>query len=426
MSTNSTLFSEAAEVLVGGVNSPVRSFKAVGGTPIFFKSAKGAHLQDNDGKQYIDYIGSWGPMITGHCNDKIVSALQECCQHAISFGAPTTLETKLALKIRQHMPMMEKVRFVSSGTEATMTAIRLARGYTGRDKILKFAGHYHGHADALLVEAGSGALTLGIPSSPGIPKAYAEKTLVGEFNNLDSITKLFNEHGNQIAAVILEPITGNMNMVFPNDDFMQQLRTLCNEHGSLLIFDEVMTGFRVALNGATSLMPVKPDLITLGKVIGGGMPVGALGGHTQVMQHLAPEGPVYQAGTLSGNPMAMTAGLATISQIEQPGFFTALDEKRQLLTQGLIVLAQRHRIPFAMHGQGGMFGFVFADKTPKTFNDVKKANQKHFKLFFHAMLDAGIYLAPSPFEAGFISSAHTTDDINATLSAADKALSILH
>ncbi len=426
MSASADLFQHAQKVIPGGVNSPVRAFGSVGGTPKFVSRAKGSRLWDADNKEYIDYIGSWGPMLLGHAHPEVIQAVQEAAAHGLSFGAPTALETRMAELICQAVPSIQKVRMVSSGTEATMSAIRLARGFTGRDNIVKFEGCYHGHSDALLVKAGSGALTLGVPSSPGVPAAFTQHTLTLPFNDADALKALFREKGDSLACVIIEPIAGNMNFVEPLPGYLQTLRELCTEHGCVLIFDEVMTGFRVALGGAQAHYQVTPDLTTLGKVIGGGMPVGAFGGRTDIMNHIAPEGPVYQAGTLSGNPIAMTAGIKTLELLNAPGFHEQLNEKSAALMQGLQTAADKHGIALTTAHAGGMFGLFFTDeKTVSHFDQVMACNTEQFNAFFHAMLEAGIYLAPSSFEAGFISAAHSDEDIAATVAAADAAFQSL-
>lgn len=425
--TNSTaLFSRAQAVIPGGVNSPVRAFKGVGGTPVFIQKAQGAYIYDTDDKQYIDYVGSWGPMILGHNHPTILNAVLKAASNGLSFGAPTPSEIDLAELVCEIVPSIEMVRMVSSGTEATMTAIRLARGYTGRDKILKFEGCYHGHSDSLLVKAGSGALTLGQPSSPGVPEDFAKHTLTAEYNNLDSVKKHFAEFPDSIACVIIEPVAGNMNCIPPKTGFLQGLRELCDQYGALLIIDEVMTGFRVALAGAQSYYGVTPDLTTLGKVIGGGMPVGAVGGQKAVMEYLAPTGPVYQAGTLSGNPIAMAAGLACLTELKKSGNEQQLAEKTEKLCLGLKALAEKHHIPFVVNYVGGMFGIFFTEQKEVTsYAEVMKCDTEKFKVFFHKMLDLGVYLAPSAFEAGFMSLAHTDEDIAKTLEAADIAFAAL-
>jgi len=396
-----SLFTNAQEFIAGGVNSPVRAFAGVGGEPVFFKSAKGAYLESEDGRRFIDYVGSWGPMILGHGHPAVIDAVIETAKQGLSFGAPCVLETRIAEKICTLVPSIEKVRMVSSGTEATMSALRLARGHTGRDKIIKFEGCYHGHSDSLLIKAGSGALTLGVPSSPGVPAGLAQHTITLPYNDLDALDTVFAEIGEQVACVIVEPIAGNMNMVPPVPGFHEKLRKLCTASGTILIFDEVMTGFRVAKGGAQSIFGITPDLTTLGKIVGGGMPAAAFGGRADIMASLAPDGPVYQAGTLSGNPVAMAAGLATLEQIDAPGFYESLTAKTQQLVSGLATAA-------ADAGVG-----------------VAAADVERFKQFFHGMLDAGVYLAPSAFEAGFVSAAHGDDEINATIDAATKVISTL-
>jgi glutamate-1-semialdehyde 2,1-aminomutase len=422
MSRSHQLYEAAQKIIPGGVNSPVRAFNGVGGGPLFIQSAKGPYLMDVDNKQYIDYVGSWGPMVAGHSHPHILNAVTKAIQQGLSFGAPTELEIELAEKIRALMPSMERVRMVNSGTEATMSAIRLARGFTKRDKIIKFEGCYHGHADALLVSAGSGALTMGVPSSAGVPASFVEHTMVAEFNSLPSVKDLFQKWGHDIAAVIVEPIAGNMNCVLPHADFLKGLRTLCDAYQSVLIFDEVMTGFRVAEGGAQALYNVRPDLTTLGKIIGGGMPVGAFGGRLEIMNCLAPLGPVYQAGTLSGNPIAMTAGIASLELISEPHFYKELSDKTAQLVQGLTEAANAAKVPFLMTSVCGMFGLYFTEQEAiHTFADVKKCDVKRFQRFFHEMLQLGIYLAPSAYEAGFISTAHDADVINKTIAAAQIA-----
>jgi glutamate-1-semialdehyde 2,1-aminomutase len=423
MSRSSDLFHQAQQLIPGGVNSPVRAFKGVGGEPIFFKKGQGAYLFDVDDGQYIDYVGSWGPLILGHCHPAVIAAVSAVLNSGMTFGAPTELEVQLAAKICSLLPNMDKVRMVNSGTEATMTAIRLARGFTQRNKFIKFNGCYHGHSDSLLVKAGSGLLTLGIPSTPGIPASITEHTLTANFNDLDEVAALFAKYPDDIAAIILEPAAGNMGFVLPKPDFLRGLRALCDQYKAVLIFDEVMTGFRVGLTGMQGLQGVAPDLTTLGKVIGGGMPVGALGGRAEIMSYLAPEGPVYQAGTLSGNPLAMAAGLATLSEIEKPGFFEALSATTQSLTQVLSEVAQIHGVPFWADSLGGMFGFCFTEKQEiNNYADVAASDEHLFKQFYHAMLKEGVYLAPSMYEAGFVSSAHGDEEIQKTQEAADKAL----
>jgi glutamate-1-semialdehyde 2,1-aminomutase len=426
MTRSQTLFSAAQRYIPGGVNSPVRAFRAVGGEPIFFKRAGGAYLYDEDGRRYIDYVGSWGPMIAGHAHPEIVRAVQETAAHGLSFGAPTTLETDLAQRLCGHVPSLELVRLCNSGTEATMSAIRLARGFTGRDRIVKFEGCYHGHSDSLLVKAGSGALTLGVPTSPGVPAEVAAQTLTLTFNDLGGVKETFKVLGEKIACIIVEPVAGNMNCIPPESGFLEGLRAVCDNYGSLLIFDEVMTGFRVALGGAQQRYGVTPDLTTLGKVIGGGMPVGAFGGRREIMEHLAPLGAIYQAGTLSGNPVAMAAGLATLKLVEEPGFFAALERKTQQFTAGLLEAARAVDIPMTTNQVGGMFGFFFTDDSPVTrYAQATACNIERFKAFFHGLLKEGVYLAPSAFEAGFMSSAHTEADIEDTLLAARRVLARL-
>lgn len=423
MNQSSILFQEAQQVIPGGVNSPVRAFKSVGGDPIFFKQGKGAYLIDVDNQSYIDYVGSWGPLILGHAHPQVLKRVQETMALGMTFGAPTEIEIQMARKICQLMPSIEKVRMVNSGTEATMTAIRLARAVTGRQKIIKFAGCYHGHSDALLVKAGSGLLTFGVPSTPGVPEPLAHNTLTVPYNDLESLRILFEKYGEDIAGMIVEPIAGNMGMVLPKPGYLAGLRQICDEYQAIFILDEVMTGFRVALGGAQSIYQVVPDLTTLGKIIGGGMPVGAIGGKSWIMDHLSPVGPVYQAGTLSGNPMAMSAGLATLELIEAPGFYEQLSERTAALVSGMKEIANRFSIPMQICYQGGMFGFCFTDHHPiRRFEDVATGDEALFKRFFHRMLKSGVYLAPSMYEAGFVSAAHTTADIEKTLSAVEQAL----
>ena len=419
-------FEEARKFIAGGVNSPVRAFAGVGGEPVFIRSAKGAWLETEDDRKLIDYVGSWGPMILGHGHPAVIDAVKSAAENGLSFGAPSLVETRLARKISEMMPSIERVRMVSSGTEATMSAIRLARGFTGRDKIIKFEGCYHGHSDSLLIKAGSGALTLGVPSSPGVPAGLAEHTITLEFNNVENVETAFAELGSDIACVIVEPIAGNMNMVPPVDGFLETLRECCTAAGAILILDEVMTGFRVAPGGAQAVFDVSPDLTTIGKVVGGGLPAAAFGGRADIMASLAPDGPVYQAGTLSGNPLAMAAGLATLNEISKPGFFDALAARTNLLVDGLARIAAESGIPLATEAMGGMFGFVFTDDTPvRRFGQVAAADIDRFRLFFHGMLDHGVYLAPSAFEAGFVSSAHGDDEISQTLDAAQKVFTSL-
>lgn len=426
MTRSAELFHQAQTLIPGGVNSPVRAFKGVGGEPIFFKQGKGAYLLDVDDNEYIDYVGSWGPLILGHCHPKVIDAVTRVLQSGMSFGAPTELEVQLAEKIIALIPSIEKVRMVNSGTEATMTAIRLARGVTNKNKFIKFNGCYHGHSDSLLVKAGSGLLTLGIPSTPGIPASITEHTLTANFNDLEQTAQLFEKFPEDIAAVILEPVAGNMGFVLPEPEFLKGLRQLCDQYKTLLIFDEVMTGFRVGLTGAQGVFGITPDITTLGKVIGGGMPVGAIGGRTEVMSFLAPEGAVYQAGTLSGNPLAMAAGLATLTEIEKPGFFTQLAQTTQALTQALASVATALNIPIFTASLGGMFGFCFTDKKRIIdYADVAASDEALFKKFYHGMLQKGIYFAPSMYEAGFVSSAHGEKEIAKTQMAASEVLSQL-
>jgi len=420
MSRSQQLFEQAQKVIPGGVNSPVRAFTGVGGSPLFIEKADGALITDVDGKDYIDYVGSWGPMILGHNHPEIRQAVIDQAAFGLSFGAPTELEIIMAEKVRSLVPSMEQVRMVSSGTEATMSAIRLARGYTKRDKILKFEGCYHGHADSLLVKAGSGALTLGQPSSPGIPADFAKHTLTATFNDIASVEQLFSEYSEEIACIIVEPVAGNMNCIPPKDNFLQKLRAVCDKFGALLIIDEVMTGFRVALGGAQAYYDVKPDITTLGKVIGGGMPVGAFGGNKAVMQYIAPTGPVYQAGTLSGNPIAMAAGLKSLELLSVEGLHSDLAEKTKQLAEGFKAAAAKHGIPLAINYVGAMFGIFFTDQQEVScFEHVGKCDIARFNKFFHLMLAQGVYLAPSAYEAGFLSTAHGEQEIAATLAAAE-------
>jgi glutamate-1-semialdehyde 2,1-aminomutase len=422
MKTTSSLFQLAQRSIPGGVNSPVRAFKGVGGEPIFIDHAKGAYITDTNGKQYIDYVGSWGPMVLGHSHPDVIEAVKKAADNGLSFGAPTIIETTMAEKVCSLMPSIEKIRMVSSGTEATMSAIRLARGFTGRDNIIKFEGCYHGHSDSLLVKAGSGALTFGVPSSPGVPEALANHTLTLPYNDADAITELLKTKGDSVACIIVEPVAGNMNCIPPEPGFLACLRELSDQYGIVLIFDEVMSGFRVALGGAQQLYAVTPDLTTLGKIIGGGMPVGAFGGRADIMAQLAPDGPVYQAGTLSGNPIAMSAGLATLELISQPNFYENLSQRTLQLLTGLKQLAKAANIPFSTNQVGGMFGLFFSkDEHIRRFDQVMRCDQDRFKQFFHLMLEEGVYLAPSAFEAGFVSAAHNEQDINRTLTAAQAA-----
>lgn len=430
MNRSDTLFSTAQQVIPGGVNSPVRAFKAVGGTPVFFKRAAGAYLFDEDDKQYIDYVLSWGPMILGHAYPPVIDAVREKALDGLSFGAPTELETELAQKVCNIIPNMDKVRFVNSGTEATMSAIRLARGVTGRDKIIKFEGCYHGHSDSLLVKAGSGALTFGVPSSPGVPKSLADHTITLNYNDIEQVQRVFSEIGEEVACVIVEPVAGNMNCVPPVDGFLQTLRSVCDASGALLIFDEVMTGFRVHAQGSQSRFNVDADIITLGKVMGGGMPVGAFGGKQHIMDQIAPLGPVYQAGTLSGNPVAMAAGLANLEGLTADGFYENLFAKTDTLVTGLQARANAAGIPFTTNHVGSMFGFFFLKEASDNqhitnYQQVMSCDIERFNKFFHLMLNAGIYLAPASYEAGFMSIAHSDADIQATLDAAEIAFSQL-
>jgi glutamate-1-semialdehyde 2,1-aminomutase len=413
------LFEEACKYIPGGVNSPVRAFRSVGGEPIFFKKAAGAHTVAADGRRFIDYVGSWGPMILGHAHPQVIKAVQATAADGLSFGAPTELETSLARRVTELMPSIELLRFVSSGTEATMSAIRLARGFTGRDCIVKFEGCYHGHSDSLLIKAGSGALTLGVPTSPGVPKALANYTVTLNYNDADQVREVFRQIGDQIACVIVEPVAGNMNCVPPAAGFLETLRSACNHAGALLIFDEVMTGFRVALGGAQELYGVRPDITTLGKIIGGGMPVGAFGGRRDVMEQLAPLGPIYQAGTLSGNPVAMAAGLATLQLVSVPGFHRRLGLMTDLLVRRLAEAAAGAGIELATNHVCGMFGFFFTNQRAiDAFAKVMACDAQRFKRFFHGMLREGVYFAPSAFETGFLSAAHTEVEIDATIAAA--------
>ena len=426
MSKSTDLYNQSKEFIPGAVNSPVRAFNGVGGTPVFVEKADGAYFTDVDGNQYIDYVGSWGPMVHGHNHPAIRTAVVEAAVNGLSFGAPTEIELTMAKTVCEFIPSIEQVRMVSSGTEATMSAIRLARGYTGRDKLIKFEGCYHGHADCLLVKAGSGALTLGEPTSPGVPADFAKHTLTAEFNNIDSVRELFEANPDEIATVIVEPIPGNMNCIPPNDGFLQQLRELCDQFKAVLIFDEVMCGLRVGPGSAQQLYNVTPDLTTLGKIVGGGMPVGAFGGKKEIMQFLAPAGPVYQAGTLSGNPIAMSAGLASLNLLKQDGFFAPLYTYTKKLVDGLQLLADKHNVPFTTNHIGSMFGLFFTNEKKVThFSQVVNSNQENFKKFFHGMLEQGVYLAPSAFETGFVSAAHNDETLEKTLAAADIAFAKL-
>ena len=418
MNKNKILFEKSEDFIPGGVNSPVRAFGSVGGTPIFFKRGKGSRLIDENDKEYIDYINSWGPMILGHAHPEIIQSVKSTADYSLSFGAPTSRELSMAELIVKLVPSIEQVRLVSSGTEATMSAIRVARGFTKRDEILKFEGCYHGHADSLLVKAGSGALTFGQPSSAGVPADTAKHTHTLEYNNVQALEECFENMGQALACVIIEPVVGNMNLIVPKKEFLKRLRELCTEYDVVLIFDEVMTGFRVALGGAQSLYDVIPDMTTLGKVIGGGLPVGAFGGRKEIMQQLAPLGPVYQAGTLSGNPVAVSAGMKTLELIQQPNFFENLSRTTKSLVDGLIGAAKASNIEFSAQSVGGMFGFYFSSQPPESFDDVMLSDREKFNKFFHLMLEQGIYFGPSAFEAGFVSSAHTDDDINQTIQAA--------
>jgi len=421
------LFVAAQKHIPGGVNSPVRAFKGVGGEPIFFKRGEGAYLWSESDKKYIDYVASWGPAIVGHAHPQVIKAVQETAANGLSFGAPTVTETVMADRLCQLVPSMDMVRMVSSGTEATMSAIRLARGFTGRDKIVKFEGCYHGHSDSLLVKAGSGMLTLGVPSSPGVPAALAEHTITLPYNDSAAVRESFAKVGEQVACIIVEPVAGNMNCIPPVPGFLETLREVCDEYGAVLIFDEVMTGFRVSLGGAQGHYGIKPDMTTLGKVVGGGMPVGAFGGKREVMEKIAPLGPVYQAGTLSGNPVAMAAGLANLDLITQPGFYEELARKTEYLVNGILAESKKAGVPMSENHVGGMFGIFFTEEVKITSygQAVQKCNADRFKLFFHGMLNEGVYLAPSAFEAGFVSAAHTMDDLDSTIAAAGRVLKTL-
>ena len=421
MNKNQSLYEQSKKYIPGGVNSPVRAFNSVGGTPIFFKRGLGSRLWDEEDKEYIDYINSWGPMILGHANDEVLAAVHNTSKSSLSFGAPTSRELDMAAEIVKLVPSIEQVRLVSSGTEATMSAIRVARGFTGRDTIVKFEGCYHGHADALLVKAGSGALTFGQPSSAGVPADVAKHTLTLPYNDSQALEELFRSIGGEVACVIIEPVVGNMNLIIPHQEFLETLRALCTKHGAILIFDEVMTGFRVALGGAQTLFNVIPDMTTLGKVIGGGLPVGAFGGKKEIMQQLAPLGPVYQAGTLSGNPVAVAAGLRTLELIQKPNFFETLSATTKKLVDGLTASAQKRNIDFCARNVGGMFGLYFSKNPPNSFDEIMGSDREKFKIFFHLMLNQGIYFGPSAFEAGFVSAAHSVTDINQTIEAANVA-----
>ncbi len=425
MNNNEQLFARAQKTIPGGVNSPVRAFRSVGGTPRFFVSGAGSRLVDADGKEYIDFVGSWGPAIVGHAHPAVIDAVQRAAAQGLSFGAPTEAEVELAELLCAMLPSLEMVRLVSSGTEATMSAIRLARGFTGRDAIVKFEGCYHGHADSLLVKAGSGLLTFGNPSSGGVPEDFAKHTLVLDYNDIGQLEDTFARAADRIAAVILEPVVGNMNLIQPSPAFIRRLRELCSQHGSLLIYDEVMTGFRVGPQGAQGLHGITPDLTTLGKVIGGGMPVGAFGGRRDVMQHIAPLGPVYQAGTLSGNPVAVAAGLATLKIVGEPGFHDRLGQTAARLVDGLEAAAREAEIAFRAQSVGGMFGIYFRDGLPASYAEVMQSDRERFNRFFHAMLDRGVYLAPSAFEAGFVSAAHSPADIETSVALAREAFAAI-
>tara|TARA_B110000977_G_scaffold34421_1_gene46000 strand:- start:39 stop:1331 length:1293 start_codon:yes stop_codon:yes gene_type:complete len=420
-SKNQILFEKSQQLIPGGVNSPVRAFRSVGGTPIFFKKGLGSKLWDVDGKEYIDYINSWGPMIVGHAHPEVIEAVQAVAANSLSFGAPTGLELEMAETINKLVPSMEQIRLVSSGTEATMSAIRVARGFTGRSKLVKFEGCYHGHADSLLVKAGSGLLTFGEPDSAGVPAEVAANTLTLPYNDVEQLEALFKQSGEELACVIVEPVVGNMNLVKPKEAFLKALRELCTQYGVVLIFDEVMTGFRVHLGGAQALYGIKPDMTTLGKVIGGGLPVGAFGGRKDIMSGLAPLGKVYQAGTLSGNPVAVTAGLKTLELIQAPDFHKNLAAQTKKLVDGLVGAAQKAGVTFSGQSVGGMFGLYFSEACPTSFDEVMASDKTVFNTFFHSMLESGIYLGPSAFEAGFVSAAHTEADIAATIAAAEKA-----
>ena len=417
---NQELFERAQRHIPGGVNSPVRAFRSVGGTPCFFTKCCGSHITDADGKEYLDYVGSWGPLILGHAHPEVVTAVQDAAARGLSFGAPTEREVDMADLLCDLLPSLEMVRLVSSGTEATMSAIRLARGYTGRDLLIKFEGCYHGHSDSLLVKAGSGMLTFGNPSSAGVPADLAKHTLVLDYNDANQLESAFAEHKERIAAVIVEPVAGNMNLIAPRQDFLAAMRRLCTQHGAVLIFDEVMTGFRVGLACAQGYYGITPDLTTLGKVIGGGMPLGAFGGKRDVMQQIAPLGPVYQAGTLSGNPVAVAAGLTTLKLIQAPGFYESLTQKTKILCTGLVEAAKKHGVAFSAQSIGGMFGIYFRRSCPQSYAEVMECDKEAFNRFFHAMLDAGHYFAPSAFEAGFVSAAHSDADIAETIAAAER------
>lgn len=422
MSHFDNLYAEAQKYIPGGVNSPVRAFKQVGGAPIFFKKGEGPYIYDEEGKKYIDYVGSWGPMIVGHAHPEVIDAVIETAKNGLSFGAPTVFETELAKRVIEIIPSMDSVRMVSSGTEATMSAIRLARGYTGRDKIIKFEGCYHGHSDSLLVKAGSGLLTFAEPSSPGVPADLTQHTLVLEYNNIDDLNAAFEKYGNTIACVIVEPVAGNMNCIPPVKGFLEAIRQNCTDHGAVFIMDEVMTGFRVHKHSAQGLYNITPDLSTFGKVIGGGMPVGAFGGKQEIMDHLSPNGAVYQAGTLSGNPVAMAAGLKTLELVSKEGFYDELKAKTDYLIEGINKVFEKHGKTISTNHVCGMFGLFFTDRKVESYKDAMSSDIEFFKKFYHGMLNEGIYLAPSAFEAGFVSNAHSYDDLDATINAMDRVL----
>ncbi len=426
MTRSHDLFQQAQKTIPGGVNSPVRAFKGVGGDPVYFKKGEGAYLYDEDDNRYIDYVASWGPMIMGHAHPEVVKAVQDAAANGLGFGAPTQIETDMAELVCQLVPSIEMIRMVSSGTEATMSAIRLARGYTHRDKIVKFEGCYHGHSDSLLVKAGSGALTFGVPSSPGVPASLSEHTITLTYNDSAQVREVFADIGEQIAAIIVEPVAGNMNCIPPVAGFLETLREVCDQSGSVLIFDEVMTGFRVSKGGAQTHYGITPDLTTLGKVIGGGLPVGAFGGKKEIMQEISPLGPVYQAGTLSGNPLSMAAGMTTLNLVSQNGVHEDLDAKAKRLVTGIVTQAKEAGVAMTSNQVGGMFGLFFSEEEKITgFAQVTKSDQERFKKFFHGMLDEGVYLAPSAYEAGFVSAAHTNDDIDATIAAAGRVFKSL-
>ncbi len=427
MKNSQALFERAKAVIPGGVNSPVRAFKAVGGTPPFITKSDGPYLYDADGKRYIDYVLSWGPMVMGHNHPDIKQAVIDAAERGLSFGAPTETEVDMANLVSEIVPSMEMLRMVNSGTEATMSAIRLARGYTGKDKILKFEGCYHGHADSLLVKAGSGALTFGVPSSPGVPADVAQHTITTEFNNLESVRQAFNDCGDDIACIIVEPVAGNMNCIPPVAGFLEGLRDICDEYNSVLIFDEVMTGFRISLGGAQGHYNITPDLTCLGKVIGGGMPVGAFGGKAEIMKHIAPSGPVYQAGTLSGNPVAMAAGLASLKLVKTPHLYDTLSQQTEKLALGFKAIADKHGIPLSVNYAGSMFGIFFTDvETVVNYHQAINCNTERFNQFYHLMLEHGVYMAPASYEAGFVSAAHDDDVIAETLAIADKVFAQLN